>query len=257
MRSAPLVKLDRDTCVVIDGLIEEFLGSHDPKEVSKWEEEDSYVWITMRPLVHLAFAAGKEHYCTCLQITGLKSGAKESEGALESKLSETTIMEVDKGRRANIKRSQKPDLSLDNIEENLYCDKTCKRGMVEDELASPNTLRDISESMETGTSMSDNDNCVTLGTNTQFTWPGSTSTQKLGIFSLVHMLSIKGNQQLALSENLLPYLVCLSWHVKCDEREKLRTCLANFYNVTTPPSLKVAAKCVLALVNGLDMVYNL
>ena len=148
MCSAPLVKLDIDTCVAILELIDLFLDSHVPNEISEWEEKSSYVWMTMVPLVHLAFA----------------------------------------GRIENNRQR-------------------------------------------------------------------SSSTQKLGIFSLVHMLSIEENQQLALSENLFPYLVCLSWHLPCDEKEKLRTVLAN--NVFTPPSLKVAAKSVLALTRGLDMVFNL
>ncbi|RMX52706.1 hypothetical protein pdam_00004258 [Pocillopora damicornis] len=148
MCSAPLVKLDIDTCKAIHELIDLFLDSHVPNEISEWEEKSSYVWMTMVPLVHLAFA----------------------------------------GRIENNRQR-------------------------------------------------------------------SSSTQKLGIFSLVHMLSIEENQQLALSENLFPYLVCLSWHLPCDGKEKLRTVLAN--NVFTPPSLKVAAKSVLALTRGLDMVFNL
>ena len=62
MRSAPLIKLDRDTCAAIDELIDLFLDSHVPDEMSKWEEEMSAIWMTIIPLVHLAFAAGKEYY---------------------------------------------------------------------------------------------------------------------------------------------------------------------------------------------------
>ena len=70
------------------------------------------------------------------------------------------------------------------------------------------------------------------------------------------VLSIKENLQIALSENLLPYLVCLSWHLNSDEKEKLSTSLANFHSVSVP-SLKVTAKSVLATVYGFDMVSNL
>ena len=73
----------------------------------------------------------------------------------------------------------------------------------------------------------------------------------------MHMFVLKENQELALAENLLPYLLCLSWHLKDDDREKLTTSLANFHAASSPPSLKVIAKSVLALVNGLDMVYKL
>ena len=112
----------------------------------------------------------------------------------------------------------------------------------------------ISDNTEIETSVSEDKDCVT---GKQFTWPGSPSTQKLGIFSLMHMFSFKENQQLALTENLLPYLVCLLWHLRRDEREKLRTSLANFHDEFSPPSLKIIAKSILALVNGLDMVYKL
>ncbi|XP_078348508.1 uncharacterized protein LOC144633533 [Oculina patagonica] len=253
MRSAPLVTQDRDTCVVIDELIDVFLDRHVPDEISRWEEENSYVWITMMPLAHLAFAAGK-----IVNFDG-----QESEGTqciLERKRSDTNIMEMVETGEAGMEESPKspfPLSSLDNSEENLSDQTSCKRRRIEDQLATANTMCDISENMAIETSMSGNKNCVLAGKKDQFTWPGSTSTQKLGIFSLVHMLSIKENQQLALSENLFPYLVCLSWHLKCDEREKLRTSLANFHNATTPPSLKVSAKSVLALVNGLDMVFNI
>lgn len=95
-----------------------------------------------------------------------------------------------------------------------------------------------------------------LDKNEQFPWPGSLATQNLGIFSLMHMLSIKDNQQLALTENLVQYLVCLSWHLSGEEKNKLRKSLANFKSVSAP-SLKIAAKSVLAVVNGLDMVFSL
>ena len=66
-----------------------------------------------------------------------------------------------------------------------------------------------------------------------------------------------GPPVLALAENLLPYLVFLSWYLKDDKREKLTISLANFHCAPSPPSLKVIAKSVLALVNGLDVVYKL
>ena len=108
MRSAPLVTLDNDTGVVIDELIDLFLSKHVPSEISKWEEEHSFVWITMVPLVHLAFAAGKE-YC-CDQINDLKWDDHESKGAqcsLKRKQSETTITEVDEAGGPEVEESQK------------------------------------------------------------------------------------------------------------------------------------------------------
>ena len=61
MKSAPLIKLDRDTSVVIDELIDKFLEKHVPSEISQWDEEVSNIWTSLVPLVHLAFAGGKEH----------------------------------------------------------------------------------------------------------------------------------------------------------------------------------------------------
>ena len=247
MRSAPLVKLDEDTCVAIDELIDVFLERHVPNEISKWEEEMSFVWMTMVPLVHLAFAAGKEYYCN--QILGSKCDMPQS----ESKQSETVKSEV-AGASADgtkeLRSSLCPLLNSYNTVQN--CETRCKRKKFEEP-----TLSEISENTKIETSVSGDKIFVMPGRKIQFTWPGSISTQKLGIFSLMHMLSLKENQQLALAENLFPYLVCLSWHLKDDEREKLRTSLANFHNASLPPSLKVIAKSVLALVYGLDMVFKL
>ena len=93
------MKLGRDTCVVIDDVIHEFQERHVPSEISKWEEERSSVWMTMVPLVHLAFAAGKE-YC-CNQTHGLKCDMSQSEvdGFAKSKQSgavTTEVVEADK-----------------------------------------------------------------------------------------------------------------------------------------------------------------
>ncbi len=268
MHSAPLVTLDRDTCVAIDEIIDMFLNRHFPSEISKWEDEYSFVWMTMVPLVHLAFAAGKEYYCD--QVNGLKGNAPQSEEAcfLERKRSQTDVTVVDEAGSADMKDSQSTcsdtELSYDNREEVHPHQTSLKRKKVEDNFTTQTNqcldsfvMYDASESMETETLVSGDKNCECVMRDRQDQWPGSTLTQKLGIFSVVHMLSIKENQKLALSENLLPYLVCLSWHLKCDERENLRTSLANFDNNSAPPTLKVIAKSMLALVHGLDVVFSL
>ena len=247
MRSAPMVKLDGDICVTIDELIDVFLEQHVPNEISKWEEEMSFVWMTMVPLVHLAFAAGKEYYCN--NIHGSKCDVPPS----ESKQFETVKNEVAEAGTDSTKELQSslgPLLNSYNGVENR--ETSCKRKKKEKP-----TLSEISENTEIETSVSRDKNFVMPGSKVQFTWPGSTSTQKLGIFSLMHMLSLKENQQLAVAENLFPYMVCLSWHLREDEREKLRTSLANFHNASWLPSLKVIAKSALALVYGLETVFKL
>ena len=240
LRSAPLMKLDRITCAAVDELIDVFLQQHVSKEISKWEEDTSYVWVTMVPLVHLAFAGGEEYYCA--QIKDLKCGTAQTE--------EAYFLNTE---QANVAITESDEAEADKREENLIHQATCKRKMNK-----RLTLSDTSETTAAEvTSLAGDKSCVTADRTDQFTWPGSQSTQKLGLFSLMHMLLRDDNQQLALAENLLPYLVCLSWHLKCDEKEKLKTILANFPSISSPPSLKVVTKSVLALVNGLDMVYKL
>ena len=116
-----------------------------------------------------------------------------------------------------------------------------------------NKIHDIFKTCDA--SKSKTQGCVIAPPGANFTWPGTRSTQKLGIFSLVSELSMKANQQVALSEDLVPYLLCLSWQLNRDDKEKLSASLANF-QMNSPPSLKFAAKSVLARVNGLDMVFN-
>ena len=235
------MKLDEDTCVVIDELVDAFLEEDVVNEISQWEEDMSCVWMTMVPFAHLVFAAGKEYYCN--QIEALECDTTKSKEQInQSSASMTEFNEAE----------DEASRSDDDREEGFVHQTGLRR-----QTTKTPTLSDTSETIETKTLVAEDKNCVTADRKDQFTWPGSQSTQKLGIFSLTHMLLLKENQQLVLAQNLLPYLVCLSWHLKSDEEEKLKSILANFRYGSTPPSLKVAAKSVLALVNGLDMVYEL
>ena len=262
-----------------------FLEQNAPNEISKWEEDTSYVWMSMMPLAHLAFAGGKEYYCNQMKAFENKYKttqsedqyflkSKQSNAAIteftkvagetsrsehsgekrqqteQSEASVTYLDEADKDGVKELQGSLYPSLNSDNRVENH--ETTCKRRKIEGR-----TLFAISDNPEIAASVSEDKNCLTGNRKNQFTWPGSPSTQKLGIFSLMTMFSFKENQQLAIAENLLPYLVCLSWHLKRGEREKLRTSLANFHDDFLPPSLKVIAKSMLALANGLDMVYKI
>lgn len=204
--SSPLVKLDGDTGDAVDHLVDMFLAKHVPSQISQWEESLSFVWVTMVPLVHLAFASGKKW-----------------KNPTDQTLWNTTNVESQCAMQSNqlVDSTTTPDASTDG-------EKSAAPGRP-------------SES---------------LGRSDQLNWPGSLAIQRLGIFSLVHMLSIEDNQRLALSENLLPYLVCLLWHLDSDDRDKLGASLANFKSLTPPP-LKIVAKSVLAFQNGLDVVYSL
>ena len=144
MHSAPLVKLDGDICVTIDELIDVFLEQHVPNEISKWEEEMSFVWMTMVPLVHLAFAAGKEYYCN--NIHGSKCDVPPS----ESKQFETVKSEVAEAGTDGTKELQSslgPLLNSYNGVENR--ETICKRKKKEKP-----TLSEISENTEIETSVS-------------------------------------------------------------------------------------------------------
>lgn len=211
--SASTVRVDKDTRSIVDELINKFLERHIPSEISEWEESLSFEWVTMVPLVHLAFGIGKDWRKTTDQIIQENFNGQSH---LDSH-SSTNMATLDTSKIVG-----DSDTNLDVIISPLS-------GIRGSEMV-----------------------CL----SNQFTLPGSSATQKLGIFSLVHMLSIKDNQKLAVSQNLVPYLVCLSWQLNPEERGKLIASLANFHNIS-PPSLKIAAKSVLSLVNGFDTVFNL
>lgn len=269
MRSAPLIKLDRDTCVAIDELLDMFLEKHVPSEISEWEEEMSFVWMTMEPLVHLAFAAGKKS-CNdtemsadndAYQICELESETQQSQEArfnLDDKQSETTDTQMECTPSGNLKDAESCDPSVSC--EKGFTHHKCEHiqgvftwGILSDSVS--HTRDNLTETADIKDSASKIQGCETAEPEANFTWPGSKSTQKLGIFSLVHMLSITENQQLALSENLIPFLMCLSWQLDSDDKKKLSASLAHF-PLVSPPSLKVVSKSVLARVNGLDLVFK-
>ena len=294
MLSAPLIKLDADTCVVIDRLIDMFLEKHVPREISSWEEETSFVWMTMVPLVHLAFAAGKESCCDS-ELDGCNHGnylhgyenndlscktlQNEGEcflgnGQSQSTTSHQQASQVVPCEEGTSTMTQMKCTLGDDVTDSGSCDSSPsfekmsqhimrRRKELGGELAAETTANGLSLKFDTtheafktsDASALKVHGCEMASPGANFKWPGSKSVQKLGIFSLVHMLSIKENQELALSENLAAYLVCLSWQLNSEDKEKICASLSNFQPLS-PPSLKVAAKSVLARVNGLDMVYN-
>lgn len=242
MRSAPLIRLDKDTCHKIDELINMFLEKHLPREISAWEEETSYVWVTMVPLFHLAFAAGIESHLDSIESQQLASKHVESTGQHEPMLAHGMY-----GQATQVALGPPQSQGWECSEaSNSLAQQEASQGRWE--CKSQQTFEVLNSSPLKRQS------CVAWqGTN--FRRPGSKSTQKLGIFALVHMLSIKENQELALLENLVDYLVCLSWQLKSHNAEYIRLSLSNFKTIS-PPSLKVITKSVLARLSGLDMVYH-
>ncbi|XP_032242766.2 uncharacterized protein LOC116620908 [Nematostella vectensis] len=90
--------------------------------------------------------------------------------------------------------------------------------------------------------------------NKRMMWPGSSAVQKLGVFSLRHLLFSSGNRDLVLQEKLLDYLVCLKWQMEGDARSMLTNELTTKFHAVQPPSLRVMSKAVLAQIYGFDAV---
>ncbi|PFX19675.1 uncharacterized protein LOC111337897 isoform X2 [Stylophora pistillata] len=295
MRSAPLVILPTSICSTIDELIDTFLDRHVPCEVTKYEGELSFVWMTIVPLVHLAFAGGKE-YTQGGKVnhsyhgdghqgnsSNLDSTQSKENRFYEGQSSSSAINDLGVALSAvEINADYKNHLEPNKDERDSKCElrqgkKACAQ--LEAEVTEEakvtiigttvyfqkiNQVNISSQKVEchcatakTQSLSTEKKDCVMEREKDQFIWPGSKSTQKLGIFSLVHMFSIKENRELALSENLPVYLVCLSWHLPCELKEKLKLSMDNLYFASSPPSLKVAAKSVLALMRGFDMFYRL
>lgn len=260
MRSAPLLQLDKDICTTIDQLIDLFLEKHVPREISEWEEKMTFVWMTMVPLVHLAFAAGSSDVDTdneVYQVCELERETQQSQEAFlddpgNNQLPEVEICQMVFDVPVLVECVNVP-WEVNNSQGELVTQRVLR---IEDSNTGENTRPDETECLFIPVEVVETKPPFVEGSSGEsFLWPGSKSTQNLGIFSLVHMLSIKENQQLAASENLIPYLICLSWQLDNDVKQKLLESLANFH-VFSPPSLKVAAKSVLARVKGLDLVFN-
>ena len=98
------MKLDEDTCVAIDKLIDGFLLQHALSEISKWERDSN--WMTIVPLFHLAFAAGKEYYCN--ETHGLECDLSQSEivGFAKSRQSGAVTAELDEADKNDTKGLQ-------------------------------------------------------------------------------------------------------------------------------------------------------
>ena len=243
-------------------MLELFMEKHEPEEISSWEEHHNYVWVTMIPFVSLLFAGGwfnmaidttKQNNCQ----TETKHGNPAKE--LESQ-HKTEFVDGGMGSRSTA------------IAVN-YADVSCAKGLLEmfvpcddGSHGESNTSNDTSHvKVPHGSpSIDRNVNCLSnlpqsvksqeiSDKELKVLKYGSISTQRFGIFCLRHMLRLKENCRLIESENLLPYLICLCWYLKEDERELMRQALIQFQHVR-PPSLKVIAKSALAMKEGFETV---
>ena len=92
---------------------------------------------------------------------------------------------------------------------------------------------------------------INVAEKRQETMLGSTQTQKLGLFTLQHMLYSKGNRQLIENEHLLSFLDCLCWHVNPADGGLLNAELRKYWP-PKPPSLSVICKSSLSFIYGFE-----
>jgi hypothetical protein len=88
-------------------------------------------------------------------------------------------------------------------------------------------------------------------------WPGTPQTQKIGVFCVQHMLHLKENCKLLVSQNLLPYVTCLQWQLKEPLKKALKDAMQTLPNSKCPPSLAVIAKCQLAHITGFEVALHM
>lgn len=239
-RASALVSMDPHTAKYIDNVIASFLTNNNPEDVSKWEEDHNYVWVTMIPFASLAFSgrADQKAGVPLVQTGCTIHGEKENGGLCER------FARQDETDGPNILSNKKNDVKGSNAS----CDKSVS----------------ITEQMQ-GSVNSDSDVVSCAGDEvleihvkegrSQIT-VGSRQTQKFGLFTLQHMLNSSGNQQLVQVENLLPYLDCLCWHIDADDGRLLNAQLRRHW-APQPASLAVICKASLAFVCGFEAALNM
>ena len=264
LRSCYLVNLDELTANTIDELITTFLDKCQPSEITKWEKDMSYVWMTMVPLVHLALAGGRCYQggsCSSCGKSGKTPSCHEHSRDLGSKRTNDDSQDDASCRSDDIHADEETvALCMENFKIATKKIKTELFVTTGDELHKPlpvpcTSLAQGIHSVSDNLSELEQDTSV-LDERKPATWLGSRATQRLGLFILQHMLSIEEDRTLFLSENLLPYAIYLSWVLEGGEKENMRTSLARFEKISVS-SLKDLAKCVLAQMHGLDLVIKM
>ena len=234
---------------------------HQPEEISRWEEQHNYVWVTMIPFVHLVFAGG-------LYPCGITS--EEQVEDHQSQPAQDFVKQV-------VEETEFVDggVATGSTVTSLKSDVTCVAGLLDMFGSHESGAQNESSSSSSISHVQIHDACSSIDRNvesskipvtmmepqevaaievTRTVMYGSLSVQRVGIYCLRHMLRLKENCVLIESENLLPYLVCLCWHLRKDEQGLLKDALRRFQNVP-PPTLKVIAKSTMAMREGLESVY--
>lgn len=220
VRSSTLVSIPHDQACAIDSYIRYFFKKgYTPSQISNYEKEHVYVWMTLAPILHLACSAGP------YAITVKARVASGSDGNDAKRIKLTS--------HEDNRQQKEAEASLSSDSEESFYDTD-----------------------EDTTSWDTHENIKTCSGLTFSRYPGSKAVQDLGVFALQHTLSSEDNVSLLRSENLEPYLVCMMWQLQGSNRNKMATLLTELTKSTTRviPLLSVLCKAVLATVHGLDAV---
>ena len=254
MRASALPWIDPHTANCIDEIIAPFLAKNKPDDISTWEENHNYVWVSMIPFVSLAFSGqqAKEKDVSSMHSDCSKQEELENSSICEcSGMSESCQAIV----LADHDQSDGPSLFAakegiikkdDNIMENSH------------EVGIKEQTQGSGKSNSSDASCDDVP-CAQLYSLTEDRTDvvlGSMQTQKLGLLTVLHMLNSSGNRQLVDDERLLPYLDCLCWHISPDDGRLLKAELRKYWS-PRPATLAVICKTSLAFVCGFEAVLKM
>ena len=226
-----MVRLDPLTAKCIDEIINSFLAKNQPTDISRFEENHNYVWVSMIPFVSLAFSGRQVKEKSCgLNLHGGMS--EEPQDILQSS-------------------QDQPD-GPNLLPANQFLDVEGRSHAFSQNSVSIKEKKEGSDNSKSADSFSISDvQLPTVAAERTGTALGSTQTQKLGLFTLQHMLYSSGNRQIVEGENLLLYLDCLCWHINSDDSKLLTAELRKYWSPRAA-SLAVICKSSLAFICGFE-----
>lgn len=225
-----MVQLDPHEGKSVDDIIASFLATKKPTDISRWEENHNYVWISMIPFVSLGFS-------------GLHIQKEKDSSGVSYALNSGIECANDNSR------SEEHDPSF-----GMAClDKFDGPSMVS---TNQNSILKKNAMESADIERYENSCNINVPEKRQETMLGSTQTQKLGLFTLQHMLYSKGNRQLIENEHLLSFLDCLCWHVNPTDGGLLNAELRKYWP-PKPPSLSVICKSSLSFINGFETAFKM
>lgn len=242
IRASALVWMDSETAQNIDERISIFLAKHKPNDVSKWEAEHNYVWVSMIPFVSLAFSGQQEKSDPLPESDGNEEQCEDED---HCQATSNVIQDNADGPNLHPEKALFMEKNKDNLVSHCFGDEN---------------IDTKKQFPETGNSDSAaNDSCshhsLAIATDDRPRMMlGSKQTQKLGLFTLQHMLASSGNRQLVENERLLSLLYCLCWHI--NDGGQLKAQLRKHWT-PSPASLSVICKSSLAFVFGLEAAWTM